>query len=135
MKISFSPPHIDQDVINLVNDSLQSGWITSGPKVLTLVRELQQTLGAKGVVCTNSWTSGATLVLRWLGVKAGDEVILPAYTYCATAMAVMDAGAIPIMVDINDEMTIDVEKVRAAITPRTKAILPVVIGGQPCEYD
>ncbi len=135
MKISFSPPFIDEDVIQSVNESLRSGWITTGPKVRTLEEELQAYLGVEGVVCTNSWTSGATLVLRWLGVGKGDEVIVPAYTYCATAMAVMDLGAKPVMVDVNDYFTIDVEKVRQAITPRTKAIIPVDFGGMPCEYD
>ena len=135
MKISFSPPYIDEDVIALVEDSLRSGWITSGPKVKALEEELEKRLGVESCVCVNSWTSGATLVLRWLGVKEGDEVIVPAYTYCATAMAVMDAGAKPVMVDINDEMTIDVEKIRQAITPRTKAVIPVDLGGWPCDYD
>lgn len=135
MKISFSPPYIDEDVIASVEDSLRSGWITSGPKVKALEEELEKRLGVESCVCVNSWTSGATLVLRWLGVKEGDEVIVPAYTYCATAMAVMDAGAKPVMVDINDEMTIDVEKIRQAITPRTKAVIPVDLGGWPCDYD
>lgn len=135
MKITFSPPYIDDDIIALVEDSLRSGWITSGPKVKALEEELENRLGVESCVCVNSWTSGATLVLRWLGVKAGDEVIVPAYTYCATAMAVMDAGAKPVMVDINDEMTIDVEKIRQAITSKTKAIIPVDLGGWPCDYD
>ncbi len=135
MKITFSPPYIDDDIIALVEDSLRSGWITSGPKVKALEEELENRLGVESCVCVNSWTSGATLVLRWLGVKPGDEVIVPAYTYCATAMAVMDAGAKPVMVDINDEMTIDVEKIRQAITSKTKAIIPVDLGGWPCDYD
>lgn len=135
MKISFAPPYIDDDVISSVNESLKSGWITTGPKVKALEEELQTRLGIESVVCVNSWTSGAVLVLKWLGLKEGDEVIVPAYTYCATAMAVMDAGAKPVMVDINDDLTIDVKRLRKAITPQTKAIIPVDLGGLPCEYD
>mgnify|MGYP003466032755 CR=1 FL=1 len=136
MKISFSPPYIDQDIINSVCESLNSGWITTGPKVAALESELKDYLKAKSVIAVNSWTSGATLVLRWLGLKQDDEVIVPAYTYCATAMAVMEAGAKPVMVDISPrDLTIDVEKIREAITPRTKAIITVDIAGMPCQYD
>ena len=136
MKIPFSPPYIDQDVIDSVCESLNSGWITTGPKVAALESELKDYLKAKSVIAVNSWTSGATLVLRWLGLKQDDEVIVPAYTYCATAMAVMEAGAKPVMVDISPrDLTIDVEKIREAITPRTKAIITVDIAGMPCQYD
>ncbi len=135
MKIPFSPPYIDDDVIKEVNESLLSGWITTGPKVAALEKGLEELCKAKRVNCVNSWTSGAILMLRWLGLKEGDEVIVPCYTYCATAMAVMDAGGKPVMVDINSNLTIDVEKIKQAITPRTKAILPVDLGGVPCEYE
>ena len=135
MKIPFSPPYIDQDIINEVNDSLLSGWITTGPKVAALEEGLQHYCKAKRVNCVNSWTSGAILMLRWLGVKAGDEVIVPSYTYCATAMAVMDAGAKPIMVDIKSDLTIDVDKIEEAITTKTKAKIPVDLGGVPCDYE
>ena len=93
MKIPFSPPYIDEAVINEVVDSLRSGWITSGPKVKALEEEIKSFSGAKEVLCVNSWTSGAIMMLRWLGVKEGDEVIVPAYTYSATALAVLHAGA------------------------------------------
>lgn len=135
MKITFAPPYIDDDVIKAVEETLRSGWITSGPKVRALEEALCERLGVKGAACVNSWTSGATLVLKWLGVKPGDEVIVPAYTYCATAMSVMDAGATPVMVDINDNFTIDTDKIEQAITPKTKAIIPVDLGGIPCDYD
>lgn len=134
MKIPFSPPFIDQDIIDEVNDSLLSGWITTGPKVASLEKELQAYTKAKSVNCVNSWTSGAILTMRWLGLKPGDEVIIPSYTYCATAMAVMDAGAKPIMVDITNNLTIDLDEIRKAITPRTKVIIPVDLGGVPCDY-
>ncbi|MDD2577763.1 MAG: DegT/DnrJ/EryC1/StrS family aminotransferase, partial [Bacteroidales bacterium] len=130
----FSPPYIDDDVIKEVNDSLLSGWITTGPKVAALEKGLQEYCKAKRVNCVNSWTSGAILMLRWLGLKEGDEVIVPSYTYCATAMSVMDAGGKPVMVDIKYDLTIDIEKIKQAITPRTKAIIPVDLGGVPCDY-
>ncbi|MBP1644678.1 MAG: wcfR [Bacteroidetes bacterium] len=134
MKIPFSPPYIDEDVIKEVNDSLLSGWITTGPKVAALEKGLQEYCKAKRVNCVNSWTSGAILMLHWLGLKEGDEVIVPSYTYCATAMSVMDAGGKPVMVDIKHDLTIDIEKIKQAITPRTKAIIPVDLGGVPCDY-
>jgi len=134
MNIPFSPPYIDEDVINEVIDSLKSGWITTGPKVKALEDGIAEYTGAPKVVAVNSWTSGAILSLRWLGLKEGDEVIVPAYTYCATAMAVMDAGGVPVMVDINQDISIDVDAIRKAITSKTKAILPVDVGGWPCDY-
>ena len=135
MKIAFSPPYIDESVIAEVTDSLRSGWITTGPKVKALEAEIQQLSGSQAVLCVNSWTTGAIMTLRWLGVKTGDEVIIPAYTYCATALAVMWAGAIPVMVDSGDDLNISVDAIRRAITPRTKAIIPVDIAGWPCDYD
>jgi dTDP-4-amino-4,6-dideoxygalactose transaminase len=135
MKISFAPPYIDDDVINEVVDSLRSGWITTGPKVAALEDGIAEYSGAQRVVAVNSWTSGAILALKWLGLKPGDEVIVPAYTYCATAMAVMDAGGSPVMVDIKEDITIDVEGIRKAITSRTKAIMPVDVAGWPCDYN
>ena len=127
MKIPFSPPYIDEAVINEVVDSLRSGWITSGPKVKALEEEIKSFSGAKEVLCVNSWTSGAIMMLRWLGVKEGDEVIGPAYTYSATALAVLHAGAKPVMVDSGTDFNISVEAVRKAITSKTKAIIPVDI--------
>jgi dTDP-4-amino-4,6-dideoxygalactose transaminase len=135
MIIPFSPPFIDDDVINEVIDSLSSGWITSGPKVKALEEEICNLTGITRTVCVNSWTSGAILVLKWFGVKEGDEVIIPAYTYSATALAVLQCGAIPVMVDITGDFTIDVKLIEQAITARTKVIMPVDIAGWPCDYD
>lgn len=135
MKILFSPPYIDESVIAEVVDSLRSGWITTGPKVKALEEEIKAFSGAQEVLCVNSWTSGAIMMLRWLGVKEGDEVIVPAYTYSATALAVLHAGAKPVMVDSGADFNISVEAVRKAITPKTKAIIPVDIAGFPCDYD
>lgn len=135
MKINFSPPYVDESVVNEVVDSLRSGWITTGPKVMALEAEIKKFTAAKEVLCVNSWTSGAIMMLRWLGVNAGDEVIIPAYTYAATALAVMHAGAKPVMVDVGADFNIDVNAIRKAITPKTKAIIPVDIAGFPCDYD
>lgn len=135
MKVPFSPPYIDQSVIDEVVDSLKSGWITTGPKCKSLEQEICTMVGAGAVLTVNSWTSGAIMMLKWLGVKNGDEVIVPAYTYSATALAVIHAGAKPIMVDVNEDFNISVDAIRQAITDRTKAIIPVDIAGFPCDYD
>ena len=135
MKIPFSPPYVDDAVIDEVVDSLRSGWITTGPKVKALEEEIKAFSGAEQVLCVNSWTSGAIMMLRWLGVKECDEVIVPAYTYSATALAVLHAGAKPVMVDSGTDFNISVDAIRKSITPKTKAIIPVDIAGFPCDYD
>ncbi|MDA7682032.1 DegT/DnrJ/EryC1/StrS family aminotransferase [Verrucomicrobiales bacterium] len=133
--IPFSLPFIDKDVVNEVNDCLlNTGWLTSGPKVIEFECEIKKYTQAKSVVCVNSWTSGAMLMLRWFGVGPGDEVIIPSYTYAATAMCILNIGAQPIMVDVRDDFTIDPEKLDGAITDKTKVIIPVDIGGLPCDY-
>lgn len=134
MKINFSPPFIDQSVIDEVIDTLQSGWITTGNKVKLLENEMKSYTNAQSVLCVNSWTSGAIMILRWLGLKSGDEVIIPAYTYAATALAVIHAGGKPVMVDICDDFNISLDSIRKAITPRTKAIIPVDVAGWPCNF-
>ena len=135
MKIPFSPPYVDDSVIAEVVESLKSGWITTGPKVKALEEEIVKLSGTRRALCVNSWTSGAIMILRWLGLQPGDEVIVPAYTYCATALAPIWAGAKPVMVDCGEDFDISVEAIRKAITPRTKAIIPVDIAGYPCDYD
>lgn len=135
MKIPFSPPYIDDDVITEVVDTLQSGWITTGPKVKALEEEVCELTGVSNALCVNSWTSGAILIMKWFGIKEGDEVIIPAYTYSATALAVLHCGGTPVMVDVKEDFTVDPEKIRAAITDRTKVIMPVDIAGLPCDYD
>ncbi len=133
--ISFSPPYIDEDVINEVLDSLKSGWITTGPKVLALEEEVSKITGIKNVLCVNSATSAMMLMLHWYGVKKGDEVIVPSYTYCATALAAMHLGAVPVMIDIKNDFCIDTDKIKDSITEKTKVIIPVDIAGYPCDYD
>ena len=136
MKIPFSLPVIDADVIAEMHDTLiNTGWLTSGPKVQALEKELEQFIGGGNALCVNSWTSGAMLVLRWFGVGPGDEVIIPSYTYSATALCVMNLGATPVMVDVKEDFTIDANKMRMAVTSKTKAVIPVDLGGYPCDYD
>jgi len=135
MKIPFSPPFVDEDVISEVTDTLKSGWITTGPKVKALEEEVCKLTHAPRALAVNSWTSGAILILKWFGIKEGDEVIVPAYTYSATALAVLHCGATPVMVDVKEDFTIDPEKVKDAITEKTKVIMPVDIAGLPCDYD
>jgi len=135
LKIPFSPPFIDEDIENEVLDSLRSGWITTGPKVRDLELLSAQLCEVEKAVCVNSWTSGAALVLKWMGIGPGDEVIVPAYTYSATALTVLHAGAKPVMVDVLDDFTINPAEIAKAMTAATKAILAVDIAGWPCDYD
>ncbi|MEQ7799379.1 DegT/DnrJ/EryC1/StrS family aminotransferase [Pedobacter sp. ASV1-7] len=135
MNIAFSPPFIDQSVIDEVVESLKSGWITSGPKVKELEAEVVQLTKSKSAICVNSWTSGAIMMLKWFGIKEGDEVIIPAYSYCATALCILHCGATPVMVDISDDLTIDPLQIKKAITNKTKAIIAVDIAGLPCNYN
>lgn len=134
MLIPFSPPYIDDDVKNEVLETLNSGWITSGPRVLELEKSVAAFTGVEEVACCNSATSGLMLLLHWYGVTRGDEVIIPAYTYAATALVVMHVGATPVMIDIGPDFNIDVEKIREKITSKTKVIIPVDIAGWPCDY-
>lgn len=135
MKIPFSPPYVDQSVLDEVSDSIKSGWITTGPKVKAFEGELAKLSNVDNVVCVNSWTSAAIMVLKWLGLKEGDEVIIPAYTYSATALAVIHAGGTPIIVDVEEDFNISLEKIKASINSRTKAVMPVDFAGWPCDYD
>jgi dTDP-4-amino-4,6-dideoxygalactose transaminase len=134
--IPFSPPRIDQKVIDEVTAALQSGWITTGPRTKLFEKKITEYCGCKTTVAVNSWTMGMQVFLNWWGIKEGDEVILPAYTYCASANVIVHSGAKPVMVDINaDDFNISVDAIRKAITPRTKAIIAVDLAGFPCDYD
>jgi dTDP-4-amino-4,6-dideoxygalactose transaminase len=133
--IPFSPPYIDEDIIREVTDTLKSGWITTGPKTKLLEEEIASYCNVEKALAVNSATSAIMLVLHWYGVTHGDEVIVPAYTYCATALAVMHIGAIPVMVDAADDFNIDPGKIKAAITSKTKAIIAVDFAGWPCDYE
>jgi len=134
--IPFSPPHIKQEAIDEVVDTLKSGWITTGPKTKLFEKRITEYCGNKKTICLNSATAGLELILRWFGVKEGDEVIIPAYTYTATANTVIHTGAKPIMVDTNpDDFNISLKKIEQAITNKTKVIIPVDIAGFPACYD
>lgn len=134
--IPFSPPRIDEKIIAEVTAALQSGWITTGPRTKQFEKNITAYCGCKTTVAVNSWTMGMQVLLDWWGIGEGDEVILPAYTYCASANVIVHSGARPVMVDINDDdFNVNVERVREAITPRTKAIIAVDISGFPAEYD
>jgi dTDP-4-amino-4,6-dideoxygalactose transaminase len=134
--IPFSPPFIDQKIIDAVTETLRSGWITTGPKTKLFEKKLSAYCGSGPVVCLNSATAGLELMLRWFGVKEGDEVILPAYTYTATANVIMHCGATPVFVDCNaSDFNISLAAMEKAISPRTKVLMPVDFGGLPCDYD
>lgn len=134
--IPFSPPRIDAKIKQAVQDVLDSGWITTGPRTKEFEKKIAEYCGVPHCVAVNSWTAGMEVVLRWMGIKEGDEVIIPAYTYCASANVIIHCGARPIMVDTNpDDFNISIEAIRKAITKNTKAIMGVDIAGLPCDYD
>ncbi|PJA07930.1 MAG: capsular biosynthesis protein [Flavobacteriales bacterium CG_4_10_14_0_2_um_filter_32_8] len=134
--IPFSPPHINQKAIDEVVKVLKSGWITTGPRTKQFEKEITIYCGNKNTLCLNSATAGLETILRWFGVKEGDEVILPAYTYSATANVVIHCGAKPIFVDVNaDDFNINIQEIEKAITSKTKVIMPVDFGGMPCDYN
>jgi dTDP-4-amino-4,6-dideoxygalactose transaminase len=134
--IPFSPPHIDQKNIDAVTKVLKSGWITTGPYTKLFEKEITQYCSSKSTLCLNSATAGLELILAWFGIKEGDEVILPAYTYCATANVIIHRGATPVFVDINpNDFNISVAAIEKAITSKTKVIMPVDFGGYCCDYD
>ena len=136
MKIPFSPPDITEKEIEQVSEALRSGWITTGPKTKELEREVADLCGVNRAVCLNSQTACAEMTLRLLGIKEGDEVITCAYTYTASASVVCHVGAKLILIDTQrDSLEMDYEQLENAITEKTKVIIPVDLGGVPCDYD
>lgn len=136
MNIPFSPPDIGEDEIAEVAEALRSGWITTGPRTKKFEKLIAEYVGTEMCVCLNSQTACAEMALRLLGVGEGDEVITSAYTYTASASIIDHVGAKIVLVDIqNDRPEIDYDALEAAITERTKAIIPVDIGGVPCDYE
>lgn len=136
MNISFSPPDMSELEIQEVADAIKSGWITTGPKTKELERQIAQYVGVNRCVCLNSQTACGEMALRILGIGAGDEVIVPAYTYSASASIVDHVGAKIVFVDVQEGcLEMDYDKMEAAITDKTKAIIPVDLGGVPCDYD
>lgn len=133
--IVFTKPYIDNDIINSVVESLNSGWITSGPKVNELEEIICNLFNIEKCLCLNSWTNAAESILKWYGIKEGDEIIVPVTTYCATSNIVLHCGATVIMVDINDNMNMSMDKIISLITEKTKVIIPVDIAGLSCDYN
>ena len=142
MKIPFSPPDIGEAEIAQVADTLRSGWITTGPKTKELERQVASFCHTSRAVCLNSATAAMELTLHQLGLGPGDEVITCAYTYTASASVVCHVGAKLVLVDCckpsdggSDCYQMDYDALERAITPRTKAIIPVDLGGVVCDYD
>lgn len=135
-KISFSPPDISELEIEEVADCLRSGWITTGPRTKELEKRIAEYVGTSKCVCLASATASEELNLRILGIGEGDEVIVPAYTYSASAAAAIHVGATVVFVDSQkDNPEMDYDAMAAAITEKTKAIIPVDLGGVVCDYD
>ena len=136
LNIPFSPPDITEAEINEVCEALRSGWITTGPRTKEFERRIAAFCGTEKAVCLNSATAALELNLRVLGIGEGDEVIVPAYTYTASASAALHTGAKVVLVDCkSDSFEADYEKLEAAINEKTKAIIPVDLAGIICDYD
>lgn len=136
MNIPFSPPDITEKEIALVAEALRSGWITTGPKTKEFEKKIAAYCGTEKAVCLNSATAAMEMTLRALGIGAGDEVIVPAYTYTATCSVVCHVGATPIIVDISDEShEMPYDELDKYFTEKTKAIMPVDLAGILCDYD
>lgn len=136
ININFSPPDITEAEINEVCEALRSGWITTGPKTKEFERRLAEYCGTKKVACLSSATAALELNLRVLGIGEGDEVIVPAYTYTASASAAIHTGAKVVFIDSKpDSVEMDYDLMEAAINEKTKAIIPVDLAGIICDYD
>ena len=136
MKIPFSSPDITENEINIVVETLRSGWITTGPKTKELEQKIATYVGTEKSICLNSQTACAEMALRLLGIGEGDEVITSAYTYTASASVVCHVGAKLILIDTQENsLEMDYTALEEAITEKTKAIIPVDLAGIPCDYE
>ena len=136
MKIPFSPPDITEEEINEVAAALRSGWITTGPRTKKFENQITEYCMSNRTVCLSSCTAALELTLRVLGVGRGDEVIVPAYTYTASASVICHVGAKPVLIDCApNSVQMDYDRLPELINQRTKVIIPVDIGGVPCDYD
>lgn len=134
--IPFSPPDITEEEINLVAEVLRSGWITTGPRTKEFERRIADHCHTRRAVCLSSASACLEAILRILGIGAGDEVITTAYTYTASCSVICHVGARPVIVDTQrDGYEMDYEAMERAITPRTKAVIPVDLAGIVCDYD
>lgn len=134
--IPFSPPDMTEAEADEAREAILSGWITTGPRTKELEREVADFVGTSKATCLNSQSACGEMALRLLGIGEGDEVIVPAYTYTASASVVDHVGATLVLVDVQpDRLEMDYDAVEDAITARTKAIIPVDLAGIPCDYD
>lgn len=134
--IPFSPPDMTEAEANEVREAILSGWITTGPRTKELERQIAAYVGTERAVCLNSQTACAEMALRLLGIGEGDEIIVPAYTYTASASIVYHVGAKIVFVDVQpNSLEMDYDAVEAAINGHTKAIIPVDLAGIPCDYE
>lgn len=134
--IPFHKPYITEDEIVEVTDSLRSGWLTMGPKTIEFESRFREYIGSRNAVSANSCTACLHLALKAIDLKERDEVIIPDTTFTATAEVVTYFKAKPVLVDVEkDTLNIDVSKIEGKITKRTRAIMPVHFGGQPCDMD
>ena len=134
--IPFSPPDMTEAEVKEVAEAILSGWITTGPRTKELERQIAEYIGVNKAVCLNSQTACAEMALRLLGIGEGDEVIVPAYTYTASASIVCHVGATLVFADVQtNSLEMDYDLVETLITPRTKAIIPVDLAGIPCDYN
>ncbi len=136
MKIPFSPPDVGAEEIAEVTAALKSGWITTGPRTKKFENMITEMCMSRKSACFDSCTSALEMTLRVLGVGEGDEVIVPAYTYTASASVICHVGAKPVMIDCGkNSVQLDYDRLPELITERTKVIIPVDVGGVPCDYD
>ncbi len=136
MNIAFSPPDVGEEEIKEVTEALRSGWITTGPKTKLLEKQVAELCHTSKAACLNSATACLEMALRIMGIQEGDEIITSAYTYTASASVVCHLGAKLVLVDTaKDSFEMDYDQLEKAITPKTKAIIPVDIGGVISDYD
>ncbi len=132
----FHKPFISEDEVNEIVDTVRSGWLSMGPKTIRFEQEFNNYIGAAKSVAVNSWTAAGHLTLEAFGIEKDDEVIVPTMTFPATAEIVCYFGAKPVIVDVDeDTLNISLDEIEKSITPKTKAIIPVHYGGQPCDMD
>jgi dTDP-4-amino-4,6-dideoxygalactose transaminase len=131
--LPYALPFIGEEEINEVVDSLRSGWVTTGPKVKRFEADFGNYVGAKHSIAVSSCTAGLHVSLSALGIGCGDEVIVPTLTFCSTANVVVHLGARPVLVDVGEDFNVSPEAIEAAVTSRTKAVIPVHYGGQACD--
>jgi len=133
--LPFYKPSYDPDTVKALDEVLQSGWLTTGARTKEFEKQLTAYCGNENTICVSAATTGLELMLRWFGVGDGDEVILPAYTYSATANVIIHCGAKPVFVDSGPDFNLSMKEVEKAITSATKVIMPVDFAGLPCDYD